>query len=145
MPQWPTAPFAGGVQEVLHAIEHLWVHVDRLADQYAQDLANHDARINALTRVFTARLNDITERISTMSATVEQVSAEVEAVRADIALLATDLSGIAANIAALEAKISAGSPNLDQVLADVSSLRVAADAAVTTATAMATPPAPVTP
>ena len=66
----------------------------------------------------------------------------LEAVRAEIGLLATDLTGIAANIAALEAKITAGSPNLDQVLADVSSLRVSADAAVATATAMATPPVP---
>lgn len=77
-----------------------------------------------------------------MSATVAQVSAEVAAVRADVGLLATDLTGIASRIADLEAKITAGSPNLDALLADVASLRVDTDAAVATATAMATPPTP---
>ena len=83
-----------------------------------------------------------------MSATIQQVSDQVTAVRADVGLLAGllvgDLISIASRIADLEAKIAAGSPNLDALLADVSSLRVDADAAVATATAtaMATPAAP---
>ena len=75
-----------------------------------------------------------------MSATVQQVEDQVTAVRADIGLLATDLTSIASRIADLETKVAAGGPSLDALLADVSSLRVDADAAVASATAMATPP-----
>lgn len=157
MPHWPTPPYPDTVQAIEHAVEHLWVHIDTLAD----DQSRADAALAHTTAANDIRLAHLIEQlrqtvgngiaalrteIRAMSATVQQVTDQVTAVRADIGLLATDLTSIASRIAALEAAITAGSPDLDALLADVSSLRVAADAAVATATGMATPaePAPVT-
>lgn len=67
MPEYPWPPFAyfETVHEVLHAVSHLWGHVDRRFDQLSQEIVQMS---QSLTDQFTAGVVKINADIDTLTA-----------------------------------------------------------------------------
>ncbi len=95
-PQWPSATYGSPVHEMLHAISHLWAHMDNRFEGVSGHFA---AAITAMNADIQAAFDQLSAEIAQMSTSLtDQFNVAVTKINADIDGLTTEVQTLLAGM-----------------------------------------------